>query len=87
MDRCIDVARYDAEATRHYAAMSAQRERAYFAFFFRATEAELVQGGGELAPSAQREPDLGGLVGEPLELLALGNLTVPIRNQSIETPD
>ena len=34
MDRCINVARYDADATRHYAAMCAQRERAYFAFFF-----------------------------------------------------
>lgn len=56
-------------------------------FFCRATEAELVQGGGELAPSAQREPDLGGLVGEPPELLAPVNLTMPIKNQSIETPD
>lgn len=67
--------------------MFAQGERAYIAVFCRATEAELVQGGSELALSVRREPDPGGLVGEPLELLALGNLTVPIRNQSIETPD
>jgi hypothetical protein len=55
--------------------------------FFHANEAELVQGGHELALSAQREPDLVGMVGEPPELLALGSLIMAIRNQSIETPD
>ena len=34
MERCINVARYDADATRHYAAMFARRERACIVAYF-----------------------------------------------------
>lgn len=68
-------------------ALFPQGERAYLWFSRRAPEAELVQGCSELVLSAQREPNLGSLVREPPELLAPGNLTMPIRNRNIETPN